>query len=131
MAVNITDADAYIGANVLDNEDWTDSDPDRKQRFLNVASRTLYTRYPTYTIPDEAVYETAAAFAARYSDTMVQAQRGVQSITLSGVASFTFRDGPRELAQLIPQTALDLISVDPANAGLSKLSRRNVGWSVL
>lgn len=131
MAVNITDANAYIAAWAVDNEDWTDADDAKKQRILNIASRTLSAKYPTYTIPDEAVYETAAAFATAFNDTMVQAQRGVQSITLSGVASFTFREGPKELTQLIPQTALDLISADPANAGLPKLSRRNVGWSVL
>lgn len=128
MAVSIADADAYIGANVIDIEDWTDSDDAKKQRLLNVAQRTLSTRYPQYTIPDEAVYETAAAFARAFSDTMVQAQRGVQSFTLSGVASFTFRDGPKELAQLIPQEALDLISA--ANGGV-KLSTRRVGWSVI
>lgn len=131
MAVNITDADAYISANVLVIEDWTDADEANKTRLLNVASRTLSTKYPKYTIPDAAVYEFSAELATRFNDTNKLAAQGVQSFALSGVASFTFRDGPKELAQLIPQTALDAIMADPANAGLPPLSKRNVGWSVM
>lgn len=127
MASNVTDANAYIAEWVVDNEDWTDADDAKKQRMLNVASRTLSTRYPQYTIPDEAVYETAAAFATAFSDTMVQAQRGVQSFSLSGVASFNFRETPKELAQLLPKAALDLIG----EANGVNLSKRRVGRSVL
>ncbi len=129
MAVTITDADAYIAAWVVDNEDWTDADEAKKTRLLNVASRTLSTKYPKYTIPDAAVYETAAAFATAFNDTMVQAQRGVQSFALSGVASFSFRDSAKELADLIPQTALDMIAEE--NPDMAAPTRRRVGWTVL
>jgi len=129
MAVTIADADAYIGANVIDVEGWTDADDAKKQRILNVAFRTLSVKYPTYVIPDEAVYETAAAFATAFNDTMVQAQRGVQSFSLSGVASFTFREAARDLVDLIPQTALDLIAEE--NPDLPKPAKRRVGWTVL
>ncbi len=131
MAVTIADADAYIGANVIDVEDWQDADDAKKQRILNVASRTLSVKYPTYVIPDAAVYEYAAELARQFNDTMVQAQRGVQSFSLSGVASFNFREAARDLVDLIPQAALDLIAADPANADLPKPAKRRVGWTVL
>jgi hypothetical protein len=131
MAVNVTDANAYIAEWVVDNEDWMDADDAKKTRLLNVASRTLSVKYPTYAIPDAAVYETAAAFATAFNDTMVQAQRGVQSFSLSGVASFNFREAARDLVDLIPQAALDLIAADPANADLPKPAKRRVGWTVL
>jgi hypothetical protein len=129
MAVTIADADAYIGANVIDVEDWTDADDAKKQRILNVATRTLSVKYPTYVIPDAAVYETAAAFATAFNDTMVQAQRGVQSFSLSGVASFNFREAARDLVDLIPQAALDLIAEE--NPDMPKPAKRRVGWTVL
>ncbi|WP_025846496.1 hypothetical protein [Brevibacillus agri] len=129
MAVNITEADAYIAAWVVDCEDWTDADEAKKTRLLNVASRTLSTKYPKYTIPDAAVYETAAAFATAFNDTMVQAQRGVQAFSLSGVASFTFREGVRELTELIPAAALDLIAAE--NPDMPRPAKRRVGWTVL
>lgn len=129
MAVTIADADAYIGANVIDVEDWQDADDAKKQRILNVASRTLSVKYPTYVIPDTAVYETAAAFATAFNDTMVQARRGVQSFALSGVASFNFREAARDLVDLIPQTALDLIAEE--NPDMPKPAKRRVGWTVL
>jgi len=127
MAVSITDADAYIAEWVVGNEDWTDADEAKKTRLLNVASRTLSGRYPSYTIPDAAVYETSAALAVAFNDTNKLAAQGVQSFSLSGVASFHFREGAKDLAQHIPQTALDLIG----EANGVKLSRRPVGWSVL
>ncbi|MEW9697948.1 hypothetical protein [Paenibacillus sp. SI8] len=133
MAVNITGADAYIAGYCIDVEDWSDSDGARKQRLLNVASRTLTTKYPTYTIPDNAVYETANTFAIAFNDTNKLGQQGVTSVSISGTAAFTFKDAGvtfagADLAKFIPQTALDLISA--ANGGI-KLSRRNVGWTVI
>lgn len=128
MAISITDANVYIDANVIDVEDWQDADEAKKTRLLNVAQRTLTTQFSRFTIPDAAVYETAAAFATAFSDTMAQAQRGVQTFSLSGVASFTFKYGTRDLTELIPQTALDQISTE--NGGVP-LSKRRVGWTVL
>lgn len=129
MAVNITDADAYIALWVIDCESWFDADEANKTRLLNVASRTLSVKYPAYVIPDAAVYETAAAFATAFNDTMVQARRGVQSFALSGVASFSFREAARDLVDLIPQAALDLIAEE--NPDLPKPAKRRVGWTVL
>lgn len=131
MAVNITEADAYIAQWVIVTEDWLDADEASKTRLLNVASRTLTTRFPKYTIPDAAVYETAAAFATVFNDTNKLAQQGVQAFSLSDVASFTFRYGPKELAELIPETALAIIADDPANEELPKPAKRRVGWSVM
>jgi len=131
MAVTIEAADAYIAEWVIVVEDWFDADEASKTRLLNVASRTLTTRFPKYTIPDAAVYETAAAFATAFNDQNKLAVQGVQSFSLTGVASFTFRDWARELADLIPQSALDIIGEDPDNADLPNPSKRRVGWSVM
>lgn len=133
MAVNIGQADAYIAEYCIDVEDWTDSDEARKQRLLNVASRTLTTKYPTYTIPDNAVYDFANNLAIAFNDTNKLGQQGVTSVSISGTASFTFKDAlvassGGDLSKFIPQTALDLIGAE--NGGI-KLSRRNVAWTVL
>lgn len=131
MAVTIEAADAYIAEWVIVVEDWFDADEASKTRLLNVASRTLTTRFSKYTIPDPAVYETAAAFATAFNDQNKLAIQGVQSFALTGVASFTFRDGARELEDLIPQSALDIIGEDPDNEDLPNPSKRRVGWSVM
>jgi hypothetical protein len=131
MALNITDADTYISLNVIHIEDWTDSDSQRKQRLINVASRTLTTKFSDYVIPDEAVYEFAAKLATIFNDTNVQAQSGVQGFSLSGVASFTFKgDIPTDLDRMIPKQVGDLISAANPDLPPVKLGRR-VGWTVL
>lgn len=132
MAVNVTDADAYIGANCIDIEDWVDSDEARKQRILNVAGRTLVARYPQYTIPDSAVYEFANVLATVFNDTNRLAQTGVTMVTINGVATYDFKEalvnGPGgDLARFIPQSALDLIG---AENGVT-ISKRRVAWTVL
>lgn len=127
MTLSIEAADDYIDVNVIDIEDWTDCDEARKQRIINVASRTLTSAYPRYTIPDAAVYEFAAVLAREFNDTLRQAHSGVSSFSLSGVASFTFRDKPRELVDLIPPISRELIGAEND----VKLGSRGVGWSVL
>jgi hypothetical protein len=130
MALSITDADTYISLNVIHIEDWTDSDSQRKQRLINVASRTLSTKFSGYVIPDEAVYEFAAVLARIFNDTNVQAQNGVQAFSLSSVASFTFKnDIPTDLYQMIPKQVTDLINA--ANPDLPKVGGRRIGWTVL
>jgi len=126
MAANVADATAYITNYCIDNEDFLEAETAKKQTILNVAERELQRKYPSYTIPDSAVYETAAALAVAFNDTNKLAAQGVQSFSLSGVASFHFREGTKDLAQHIPQTALDLIG----EANGVKLSRRAVGWTV-
>lgn len=133
MALNITDADTYISANCIDIEDWSDADEAKKQRILSVASRTLSGRYPTYSIPDAAVYEFANVLATAYNDTNRLSKRNVTSFSIDGTASFNFKDaavtGPdMDPAKLIPQAALDAIGA--ANGGI-KLGKRRVGWTVL
>ena len=132
MALNITDADAYIGANCIDIEDWTESDEAKKQRMLNVAGRTLSTTYPKYTIPDAAVYEFANVLAIVFNDTNRLAQHGLTGFSVDKVGSFDFKDGTvsgpgGDLRKFIPQTSRDIIG---AENGVSLASRR-IGWTVL
>jgi hypothetical protein len=133
MAVNIGQADAYIEQNCIDVEDWSDSDEARKQRLLNVASRTLTTKFPTYTIPDVSVYDFANNLAIAFNDTNKLGQQGVTSVSISGTASFTFKDAlvssaGGDLTKFIPQSTLDLIGVE--NGGI-KPTVRNVAWTVV
>lgn len=133
MAANIGDGDAYIEQNCIVIEDWTDSDAASKTRLLNVAGRTLSVRYPTYTIPENAVYEFANVLATVFNDTNKLQTQGVTQFSLNATAAFTFKDalvtGPDvDVAKFIPQSALDLISA--ANGGIP-ISKRRVGWTVL
>jgi hypothetical protein len=128
MAVNITDANTYIEANVIDIEDWRDADDAKKQRILNVAQTTLQRRFPQYTIPDEAVYEFAAVLAVVFNDTNRLKQHGIDSFTIDGVGSFKFRGGSADIESFIPKTALAIIG--DAN-GVQLSGGRRVMWTVL
>lgn len=129
MAVNIFDADSYIESNVIVIDDWTDSDDDKKQRILNVASSTLNRVYPQYMIPDNAVYEYAAVLAVAFNDTNAQRQNGVKSFSVVGI-QFTFDGGKESIESMIPATARHLIgeanSVDIGGNG-----GKRVKWTVL
>lgn len=130
--VNVTEANEYISANCIDIEDWTDADEAKKQRIVNVASRTLAVKYSTYTIPDAAVYEFASVLAVVFNDTNRLAQQGIYGFTLNDVGTFTFKQsevsGPgRDLAKFIPQTAFDIIG---AENGV-KLNKRAPKWTVM
>lgn len=132
MVVNVTDATTYISANCIDIEDWTEADEAKKLRIVNVAHRTLTTKYPDYTIPDAAVYEFANVLAVVYNDTNRLAQHGISGFTINDVGTFTFKQSEvttpdRDLAKLIPQAVLDIIG---AENGV-KLSRRAVRWTVM
>lgn len=125
-------ADTYISTNCIDVEDWFDCSVEKKQRVINVASRTLAAKYPKYTIPDAAVYEFANVLMTIFNDTNRLAQQGVTSFALSGTASFNFKDalvvGPGgDLTKFIPQSALDIIG---AENGV-KLARKSAKWTVL
>lgn len=111
MALTIDDANAYINAYVIDNTDWVEADDDKKQRILNVASRTLSNQYPDYVIPDEAVFEFAARLAIAFNDTNRLKMHGIAGYSITGVGSFTFKDSSTDLsiADLIPKESLDLI----------------------
>jgi hypothetical protein len=129
LAVNIFDADSYIESNVIVIEDWTDSDEAKKQRLLNVANSTLARVYPTYTIPDEAVYEYAAVLAVAYNDTNVQKQNGVKQFSVAGI-SYMFDGGKDSVESLIPVAAVDLIG--KANGiSIGGAGGKRVKWTVL
>jgi len=122
LAWNIEEIDIYIRLNTLDNEDWFDSDNDRKTALLNVSDRTLRRVFKSIEeIPDEAVYIYANTLASAYNDTMVQAQRGVASFSIRGI-SFTFKDWMKtDLTDLIPDEVFDMMGVP----------RRRIQWTVL
>jgi hypothetical protein len=129
LAVNIFDADSYIEMNVIVIEDWADSDEAKKQRLLNVANSTMARVYPTYTIPDEAVYEYAAVLAVAYNDTNVQKQNGVKQFSVAGI-SYMFDGGKDSVESLIPAAAVDLIG--KANGiSIGGAGGKRVKWTVL
>jgi hypothetical protein len=129
MAVNVFGADVYIEENVILIEDWTDSDDARKQRLLNVANSTLSRVYPTYTIPDNAVYEYAAVLATAFNDTNAQKQNGVKQFSVAGI-SYMFDGGKDSLESLIPTASLDLIGKENG-VSLGGQGGKRVKWTVL
>jgi hypothetical protein len=160
--VSIADATTYIEANLVSSEDWTDADDAKKTRLLNVAVRELtdfcddkiltqggsITNYQgylvqttpkitSYTLPNEAVYEYAAALATVFNDTNKMQQQGIAGFSVTGVGSFTFKPNLTSsvlglpLQELIPNTAKKLI--DKANKDLSgykPVAGRGIGWLV-
>lgn len=123
--VNITDATSYIELNVIDIEDWSDSDSAKKQRILNVANTTLSTKFSDYTIPNEAVYLYANELAIAFNDTNRLNNQGVASFSITGVASFNFKETQkRDLDAFIPKSALDLINA--ANPELPSVGLRGM-----
>jgi S-formylglutathione hydrolase FrmB len=129
MALDVISADAYIEGNVIDIEDWQSADDAKKSRILNVASQVLARKYPTYTIPDNAVYEYCGALAIAFNDTNRLNNQGIAGFSITGVGSFNFKTTqPRTLEAFIPQVALELIGA--ANGGI-KLGKRVVKWTVI
>lgn len=125
MAITVEDATAYINANCVLIDDWTDADDAKKLRIVNVAGRTLTLKYAQYTIPDAAVYEYSNALAIAFNDTNALQQQGVASFGLSGVANFTFKDGLKTgLDALIPDVVYDIIGT----ANDVKLGRKMAKW---
>ena len=119
---NITDADTYISLNVLDVDEWLDSDDDRKTRILNVANRVLTRKFVDLVIPDNAVYEYASVLATVFSDTYKMQRYGVQSFTVKGL-TFAFTGKEDELEDLIPNSAVELIE-DENGVDLTKAKAR-------
>lgn len=122
MAWNIEEIDTYIRLNTLDNEDWFDSDNDRKMALLNVSNRILKRVFKSVEeIPSEAVYIYANTLASAYNDTMIQAQRGVASFSIRGI-SFTFKDWMKtDLSDLIPDDVYDMLGIP----------KKRIKWTVL
>lgn len=132
MAITVTDANEYINTNCIDIDEWNDAGEAKQLRIITVASRDLTQFYPSYTIPDAAVYEFANVLATVYGDSARLAQQGVSGFSLSGVASFNYKDSAisspgGSTRKFIPQTALTAIGAENGVV----LSKRQVGWSVL
>ncbi|MCY8738951.1 MULTISPECIES: hypothetical protein [Bacillus] len=128
MALSVEGADEYINSITIDNEDWNDSPNDRKQRILNVAHDVLVRKFPDYKIPDDAVYEFANVLAIAYNDTNRLNKQGIASFSLTGVASFNFKDTMKvDDESLIPKKTLDLIGEENG----VKLGGRRIQWTVL
>nr|MDF9458067.1 hypothetical protein [Bacillus pumilus] len=69
MAATVEGANEYINTFLVDTEDWIDADEAKKNRLINRASSTLSRVFPTYVIPDKAVYEFVNVLAIAYNDT--------------------------------------------------------------
>ncbi len=149
MAATLEGANEYIDAFIIDNEDWFDADDAKQQRIVNVANRTLVTEFAQkdykladgttrrYQIPDEAVYEFCAGLAVVFNDTNKLQQHGIAGFSVTGVASFTFKEnnvktpGGIALKAFIGQEVYDLINEAPENEGMPKLGGKQVKWTVL
>ena len=114
--------DAYVGGFVADPEEYLSLESASKQRYCNIASRTLTSKYGGYVIPADAVYDFASVLATVYSDQNKLAQQGVTQFSLSGSIGISFKNGKQELAELVPRHIADLIS--EANPDLPKVGGR-------
>lgn len=128
VSLTVADADAYIEANCIDIDDWTEADEAKKRRIVTVANRVLTTKYAKYTIPDAAVYLFANELATAYNDTNRLQQQGIASYGVTGVASFTFKDWAKNGEEAwIPDSALDLIG----NVNGVRLGKKTAKWVTL
>lgn len=98
----------YVSLNIIDIEDWIDSDDERKVRVLNTALNTLNDAFPGLIIPDEAAYDFSPILAAVFNDTNKLNSQGIASFSITGVGSFTF-DNEKSLEDLIPSSAIKKI----------------------
>jgi hypothetical protein len=133
MAVLLTEATAYINANFIDNEDWTDADDSKKQRLLNVAESILLRKFSDYTLPDNAVYQFAAVLSIVFNDTNRLQTHGIAGQSITGVSSTTFKEnnvstpGGADIATFIPQVVYEIVG----EANNVKLGKRRIGRSVI
>lgn len=125
MAVSIIEADLYIASHTIDLEDWTDADEAKKTRILNVAFQTLTDKFPSDTIPDDAVYSFAPILATAFSDTFKMQMYGVRNFSVDGT-SFTFDKSSADLSKLIPERTANII----AQANGNTVVKRRIGRSV-
>ncbi|MGM0846895.1 MAG: hypothetical protein ACQEUT_18205 [Bacillota bacterium] len=106
---DIVSASDYINLNVIDIDDWLDSDENRQTRVLNVAIRVINDVYSDLIIPDSAVYEFCPILAAYFNDTNKLNSQGIASFSIQGVGSFNF-DQEKTLEELIPLSAIRMIA---------------------
>lgn len=130
MPLTIAEADDYINLHVIDQEDWADADDNKKQRILNVASRILTYKFKELLIPNNAVYEFASVLASATNDTNRMQMQGIESFSITDVGSFKFNRSISDYAELIPQSALDIIGIengiDPINTNI-----KTTMWTVV
>lgn len=115
MTLSLDKAENYIEQNVIDIEDWQETEDDKKQRILNAAERTLKRKFKQYEVPDSAVYYFCAWLAVAFNDTNRLQKHGIAGFSITGVASFTFKESNVSskgvsLFSMIPDEVLDLIS---------------------
>ncbi|MFN2748115.1 MULTISPECIES: hypothetical protein [unclassified Bacillus (in: firmicutes)] len=128
MALSVEGADEYINSFTIDNEDWNDYATEKKQRIINRADDVLVRKFPDYKIPDKAVYEFANVLAIAYNDTNRLNKQGIASFSITGVASFNFKDTLNvDDESLIPKKSLDLIGEENG----VKLGGRRIQWTVM
>ncbi|WP_078390719.1 hypothetical protein [Shouchella patagoniensis] len=134
MPLELTAADEYIQLNVLDRDDWQDADQQQKTSFLKVSETTLKRKFRKYDVPNTAIYHFAALLALIYNDTNKLQQHGVASFSITGVASFTFKENnvktPGGIAPSEFITADVYELVGEAN-GVDLTTRRRVGRTVI
>ncbi|OIN67398.1 hypothetical protein BLD48_05770 [Exiguobacterium sp. KRL4] len=121
-------ADQYVNSYVADPEEWRDTAPEDKQRYFNIAERTLSGKFRGYVIPIDAVHDFAATLATAFSDTNKLRQQGVSNFSLSGAISVGFKDGAKELDQLITKHIRTMVA--DANPDKPKPGGR-VKWTVV
>ncbi|MCY7724116.1 hypothetical protein [Bacillus pumilus] len=110
LAATVEGANEYINTMLVDIEDWTGADDDKKARLLNRASSTLTRVFPEYVIPDKAVYEFVNVLAIAYNDTNRLNKHGISSYSITGVAAFNYKDTLRsEDEDLIPRESISAI----------------------
>lgn len=120
-------ADQYVNSYVADPEEWRDLAPEDKQRYFNIAERTLVGKFRGYVIPVDAVHDFAATLATAFNDTNKLRQQGVSNVSLSGAISVGFKDGAQSLKKLIPDHVRDMIT----DANPDKPAPSRVKWTVV
>lgn len=103
-------ADQYVNSYVADPEEWRDLAPEDKQRYFNIAERTLVGKFRGYVIPVDAVHDFAATIATAFSDTNKLRQQGVSNVAIAGAISVGFKDGAKELEQLITKHVRSMVA---------------------
>lgn len=127
LLISVQDADSYIEQNVIDVEDWQDSEAERKTRLLNVANRTLVRKFKGLIVPPEAVYEFVAYLAVVFNDTNKMQRYGIKQFSIE-TTSYTFEGLKDDISLLIPPSVYDL--VNEINGGVDFNPSRRIGRSV-
>ncbi|MEK5298623.1 hypothetical protein [Bacillus sp. FSL R5-0659] len=127
MAATVEGANEYINTFLVDIEDWNAADEKTQTRLFNRASTTLTRVFPTYVIPDKAIYEFINVLAIAYNDTNRLNKHGISSYSITGVAAFNYKDTLRsEDEDLIPRESISAIEEENGVQIGGKRIRRTV-----